>query len=131
MSNRYARLGDDGRVVEIISPAGDIAEFFSPAFVAKLQDVTALPDVDVGWLWDGSTFSAPAEPEEPSPEEVWAGVRGHRDRLLTASDWTQVADAPLDEATKDLWRTYRQALRDVPETFPNPDSVIWPAPPGE
>ena len=32
-------------------------------------------------------------------------ARSERDILLSASDWTQVADAPVDQAA---WATYRQ-----------------------
>lgn len=57
-----------------------------------------------------------------------ANMRAERDRLLSASDWTQVLDAPVDRTA---WATYRQALRDLPnaEGFPDvefplsPDSV--------
>lgn len=28
-----------------------------------------------------------------------------------------------------LWRFYRQALRDIPETFAEPDNVVWPTKP--
>lgn len=52
-----------------------------------------------------------------------ADVRAQRDRLLTASDWTQVADAPVDKTT---WATYRQALRDVPGQEGFPWDVAWP-----
>jgi hypothetical protein len=41
-------------------------------------------------------------------------MRHHRDRLLAESDWTQVADAPVDQQA---WATYRQALRDFPATW--------------
>ena len=75
---------------------------------------------------------------QPSQEELddawpavrdalaWDGVRAERDRLLAASDWTQVADAPVDAAA---WAAYRQALRDVPQDFDSPDDVVWPTPP--
>ena len=53
-------------------------------------------------------------------------VRTERDQLLTASDWTQVADAPVDQAA---WATYRQALRDVSEQEGFPHSVVWPKKP--
>jgi len=55
-------------------------------------------------------------------------VRAERDRLLTASDWTQVADAPVVSLE---WQPYRQALRDVPQQSGFPDSVEWPVPPNE
>jgi hypothetical protein len=41
-------------------------------------------------------------------------MRFQRDRLLVESDWTQVADAPVD---RQAWATYRQALRDFPTTW--------------
>ena len=50
-------------------------------------------------------------------------VRGHRDRLLAQSDWTQVADAPVD---KTAWAIYRQSLRDIPEQEGFPNEVTWP-----
>jgi len=56
----------------------------------------------------------------------WAAVRDERDRLLTASDWTQVADAPVDAQA---WADYRQALRDIPQTQDDPDSIVWPETP--
>jgi len=57
---------------------------------------------------------------------AWDEVRRERDRLLAASDWTQVADAPVDTA---VWAAYRQALRDVPQDYASPDDVVWPTPP--
>ena len=53
-------------------------------------------------------------------------VRDQRDRLLSESDWTQVADAPVD---KQAWAIYRQALRDVPEQAGFPWNVEWPQKP--
>lgn len=47
-----------------------------------------------------------------------AQLRAARDRALSASDWTQVADAPVDQAA---WATYRQALRDLPSVEGFPD----------
>lgn len=53
-------------------------------------------------------------------------TRQERNRRLTVSDWTQVEDAP--SAAKAAWRSYRQALRDLPTTtdLTNP---VWPMPP--
>jgi hypothetical protein len=55
-----------------------------------------------------------------------AQARTERARLLAASDWTQVADAPVDQAA---WATYRQALRDVPKQAGFPWTVQWPTQP--
>lgn len=59
-------------------------------------------------------------------ENKATSVRAERDRLLTASDWTQVSDAPVDQAA---WATYRQALRDMPEQPGFPHDVAWPGKP--
>ena len=61
-----------------------------------------------------------------TPETEWPLVRDKRNRLLTASDWTQLPDVPL--ATKEAWSVYRQALRDV-TLQPDPFNIVWPAPP--
>ena len=50
-----------------------------------------------------------------------------RNRMLQASDWTQLPDVPLP--TKEAWATYRQALRDIPAQAGFPVGVVWPAPP--
>ncbi len=50
-------------------------------------------------------------------------VRDDRTRRLSETDWTQLADAPVDKA---VWATYRQALRDVPTQAGFPWNVQWP-----
>jgi hypothetical protein len=59
-------------------------------------------------------------------EKSWSLMRMERDRLLAASDWTQVPDAPVDRAA---WATYRQALRDLPSNTTDPRNPAWPTPP--
>lgn len=53
-------------------------------------------------------------------------VRAERDSLLVASDWTQVIDAPVDQAA---WATYRQALRDITAQSGFPWTIEWPVAP--
>ena len=59
-------------------------------------------------------------------EEAAKSVRQQRNSLLAESDWTQLADAPVDQAA---WATYRQALRDVPAQVGFPEAVVWPVAP--
>ena len=63
------------------------------------------------------------------PDSILAGVgvRSNRDRLLLASDWTQLPDAPL--AAKAAWAVYRQELRDITDQPGYPFNIIWPTPP--
>ena len=56
-------------------------------------------------------------------------IRIDRNALLAESDWTQAPDSPLSEEQKQLWRSYRQALRDLPATTTDPSNPVWPAKP--
>ncbi|MBT7004605.1 MAG: hypothetical protein HOA06_07785, partial [Chloroflexi bacterium] len=40
------------------------------------------------------------------------GIRRQRDRLLTASDWTQLPGSPLSDEQVAAFQSYRQELRD-------------------
>ena len=53
-------------------------------------------------------------------------MRAIRDRLLAASDWTQLPDAPCNSSA---WATYRQALRDFPSTWTPGPTADFPEPP--
>ena len=53
----------------------------------------------------------------------WTVIRAERNKLLAASDWTQLPDAPVEAAA---WATHRQALRDITEQD-NPFNIVWPA----
>lgn len=55
-------------------------------------------------------------------------VRQQRGEKLKETDWTQVADAPVDKA---LWAVYRQALRDVTTQEGFPWDITWPKEPGK
>lgn len=53
-------------------------------------------------------------------------LRAQRNALLTACDWTVLADTPTSTAA---WKTYRQALRDLPANTTDPYNPVWPTPP--
>lgn len=59
-------------------------------------------------------------------ENIADEARTQRDKLLAETDWTQVLDAPIDAATREAYRVYRQALRDLPEQEGFPGTITWP-----
>lgn len=63
--------------------------------------------------------------DTPAPD-LETLIRQQRNSLLAASDWTQVADAPVDQAA---WAAYRQALRDLPANTADFSNVTWPVAP--
>lgn len=77
-------------------------------------------------------FSRDEETARDAEETAWAAgandraaaqVREERDAKLAACDWRASSDVTLSTA----WRTYRQALRDVPSQLPG--AVTWPSEP--
>ena len=58
-------------------------------------------------------------------------VRVQRNSRLSASDWTQIGDATLGDHTAEEWRTYRQALKDIPQNYTRESQVVWPETPPE
>ncbi|MGB0894012.1 MAG: tail fiber assembly protein [Parashewanella sp.] len=59
----------------------------------------------------------------------WASIRTKREQLLSATDWTQMADSPLSIDKKSEFAAYRKALRDLPQKESDPFTLIWPEKP--
>lgn len=59
----------------------------------------------------------------------WDLIRGKRNQLLSACDWTQLPDTVMSFTQTQAWSEYRQALRDLPQTYANPLDTIWPQEP--
>jgi hypothetical protein len=99
------------------------------------QKITELPD----WanqclvLWE-EQFMSPEVIEElamqdDAPltnEQKLQLIRAERNNRLFASDWTQLQDSNVN---KELWATYRQELRDLPENINDINMIIYPIPP--
>jgi hypothetical protein len=58
-----------------------------------------------------------------------ADVSQKRQKLLYASDWTQIPNNPLTTAQQEAWANYRQELRDIPSQSGYPYNVVWPVAP--
>lgn len=58
-------------------------------------------------------------------------ARAYRNRVLLASDWTQVPDNRLTTEEKEDWAAYREAVRAVVDAVKLGDPAVWPTPPAE
>jgi len=83
-------------------------------------------EIDGKWYTKYSVADMDDEAKTAKDTEQAKSVREQRSTKLKDSDWTQVADAPVD---KTVWATYRQALRDVPSQSGFPWEVTWPTQP--
>ena len=113
----------------------------------KQQSLAALRPGEE-WKWSGDEYSSltwldstskPSEADittkynELVAAEPMTELRRQRDRKLLACDWRASSDVTLSDA----WKAYRVALRDLPETSPNPTldsngvlgNVTWPTKP--
>ena len=79
-------------------------------------------------------FTAEEEAEWDVKEATWdAGadtrkaeeVRDERNQLIQQSDWMAGSDVTMSDA----WKTYRQALRDIPTQAEFPNNITWPIKP--
>jgi len=92
------------------------------------QDATFSSDPnDFGITWD-QVQAKVSEIEAGLPIEL---LRDVRNGMIAETDWTQAPDSPLDAADKSAWQNYRQALRDITQTYTSLDDVVWPTKPGE
>jgi hypothetical protein len=64
--------------------------------------------------------------DQISDDIYLARMRYWRDTELARTDWTQVADAPVDKLA---WASYRQALRDLPGSNKDPRAIELPVAP--
>ena len=70
-----------------------------------------------------------SEIDAAKAETDWRILRGERNALLASTDWTQAVDAPLTDAKKAEWATYRSALRSLPDNTTDPANPTWPSQP--
>lgn len=78
------------------------------------------------WYTKYSVADMGAEAIAAKDAEQAKAMRQQRTDKLKDSDWTQVADAPVDQVA---WATYRQALRDITSQAGFPWTINWPVAP--
>ena len=103
-------------VVELI----ETLTFTTPT--QKLSTVDAY--VEGGKAYNVKVESTTSDEQTALINQQWANIRFERDRKLEKTDWRASSDLTLS----DDWKTYRQALRDVP-TQSDPYNIAWPTEP--
>lgn len=68
---------------------------------------------------------------EQRKAEFMYRLREERNYKLSATDWTRLDDVNLTTEQKETWATYRQQLRDLPQTYESNNvidinQVVWP-----
>jgi len=91
--------------------------------------------------YDGIIWGDMPESERPTREVVEAklqelidaqplkDLRAERDRRLAAVDWVTSRATSTETPVPQEWKTYMQALRDLPATTEDPTNPVWPTVP--
>lgn len=77
--------------------------------------------------WSITWDQVKAKAEELSTAIPLRNLRFERNRKISETDWTQLPD--VSEEIKIMWQDYRQALRDITNTYTSLDDVVWPTKP--
>lgn len=98
-----------------------------PAYDRATQDLSEGDAVFIDGEWYQNWIVTDLAPEavDALSAKILHAIRAERNAKLTACDWTQLPDAPVDA---EAWAEYRQALRDITDQ-PDPFAIVWPQTP--
>lgn len=82
-------------------------------------------DTTVSGDKDKETVTVTHTAVDQTDVEQWAEIRASRDIKLMESDYMGNSDVTMSDA----WKTYRQALRDLPASESDPDDITFPTEP--
>ena len=118
----------------------------NPEVLQKLNTETVnffnpIPEnvVGIGTTYDQLKYvdgyeKPPKEEFEAKLQELIDGqplkeLRTKRNKLLTECDWVVIRSTSTDTPVPDEWKTYMQALRDLPTETKDPANPVWPVQP--
>ena len=84
------------------------------------------------WEDEGDApVQADLEKEKPTIKNILGlqQLRSERDLKLAETDWVVTKASETGVAESDAWKTYRQALRDLPSNTSDPFNPTWPTKP--
>jgi hypothetical protein len=106
-----------------------VHETFKPADTLFQKAVETTPLlINNRWIQTYQFIDLSDEEKDESYSILTQDNRDTRNRLLFESDWTQLADSPVD---KEIWAKYRQQLRDITAQPHFPLEIVWPDKPSK
>ena len=127
---KYALLNSNNRILRTSDEEfARIPEGKTSVQITNARAATFEARTEPLFLLNGELVNRRAKQWAENPEQIRASIRPERNRLLAASDWTQLDDSPLTEAQKTSWATYRQQLRDLTSSIDENGNVTFPTAP--
>ena len=81
------------------------------------------------WNLETEQWQEPENYQQLLFNEAASKVKRERQRLLTATDWTDTVSASTRLENYNEWQFYRQQLRDITTLEGYPFNVVWPTQP--
>ena len=106
----------------------DLGDYVLVKAIEVTQEVTSgkkRGDTTVSGDKDKETVTVTHTAVDQTDVEQWAEIRASRDIKLMESDYMGNSDVTMSDA----WKTYRQALRDLPASESDPDDITFPTEP--
>ena len=70
-----------------------------------------------------------AKLQELIDAQPWNELREERNKRLSQCDWVAIRAFTTNTPVPEEWKTYMQALRDLPATTEDPSNPVWPQEP--
>lgn len=127
-------LANDGPAYDVLTPEVMEAIGVDPVLEGPQAQPTryqvafrdGVEQIDGQWYTKYSVTDMDDEAKAATDAAQAQSIRDQRKTKLADSDWTQVADSPVD---KEAWAAYRQALRDITVQAGFPWDINWPVAP--
>lgn len=110
---------------EIIADAGYVAVSDKPTINEVLQTVS-WSSQDNNWVIEDKTEDRVAIEAQAKIDAQWYIIRQQRDEYLKSTDILILRDFESGNVANVNVVTYRQALRDLPQTQTDPFNISWP-----
>jgi len=123
---------DDGNVT-LSNVTWYSQKIYTPSEYETLEDKSNLLFNEEAGVYTEAPFTIPTQQE---CEDHWNNtlknqialdiLRRRRNKLLTDVDWVTLKAYSTDTPVPEEWKTYMQALRDLPSVTEDPANPVWP-----
>jgi hypothetical protein len=126
-----AAIGGGSVVLLLTESLVNSGEVIGNSFIKnnKLKPLSSKPSNYHIWNLETEQWEEPENYQQLLFNEAASKVKLERQRLLTATDWTDTVSASTRLENYNAWQFYRQQLRDITKQEGYPFNVIWPTQP--
>src|SRR6056300_1080392 len=121
LSDGSSRTDSSTFTAEELADAGYTQVENQPEYDSRTQKIEWDTE-NVSW----KVVDLTSEEIEVITNNQWKSIRSERDALLSVTDYIILSSLERGEPVPQVWKDYRQALRDLPQTYETVDDVIWP-----